>query len=154
VIRQDDKKLPLAINKWGCYFMSVIYLCGVKRGKEFDAVEIEAIYRAALTTGIVGKEKFIDGILIDGCYVMDPVSLFELCGVRLSSVRKENAQYVARPGEYEIQHWRREADTPNGYTNAAHDHFVAAINGKIAYDGLGASNTCKFGKLVSKRIFK
>lgn len=154
MIRQDDKSLPKAINNWGCYFMSVIFLAGKKLGKVFDAIEIESIYRSAMMTGIIGNENYKDGVLIDGCYINDPVALFQLCGVAVGSVRRDTANYKATVNELEIQHWRRDANTPRGYTNAAHDHFVAAIDGKIAYDGLGASNTCRLGYLKSKRIFK
>lgn len=126
----------------------------VKAGKAEDPVEVEAIYHSAVMTGIVGKEVWKDGVLVDGCFVQDPVALFNLCGVRVGSVAKLGADYKAKPEEIEIQLWHRDADTPKGMKNAAHDHFVLADAGKVVYDGLGQSNTVRYGFLKSKRIFK
>lgn len=134
--------------------MSILYLSGVKKGKVYEADEIDAIYKSAVQTGIIGKEVWKDGVLIDGCYINDPVALFGLCGVGVSTVTKAVASYKAKPDELEIQLWHRDANTPKGTQNAAHDHFVVAENGMVTYDGLGRSNTCKYGYLKSKRIFK
>jgi hypothetical protein len=160
MIRQDDPKLPLAVNKWGCYFTAIVFHSGVKRGKEFATDEIEAIYKSAMATGIIGKEVFKDGVLIDGCFINDPVALFNLCGVRVQLVRRADAGAVSGPGEIEISHFHRDANTPRGMNNSSHDHFVATRYNtetkltEVIYDGLGKSNTVRYGFLKSKRIFK
>lgn len=150
MLRQDDKMMPDAVKHWGCYFMSVLYLAEKKRGKVFHADEIISIYRSCLQTGIIDKEVYKDGVLIDGCFVTDPISLFDVAGVRVSSVVKMDAKYKAGPGEYELLCYHRPATA----TNREHTHFVAGIDGKVAFDPLGQSNTVKYGYLKSKRIFK
>ena len=150
MIRQNDTLMPEAVKNWGCYFMSVLYLAEEKRKRPFYADEIISIYKSCLTTGIIDKEVFKDGQLIDGCYVLDPVSLFHVAGVRVSSVVKVDAGYKAGPGEYEILCYHR----PASATNREHTHFVAGLDGKVAFDPLGNSNTVKYGYLKSKRIFK
>lgn len=145
MILQSDPRLPKAINNWGCYFMSVLSYSG----KEYIPEEIEAIYKSAMATGIIGKEVYTNGVLTDGCFVNDPVALFNLVGVKVKTVIKMDANYRSKPNEKEIQHWHRDADTPKGQGNSVHDHFVTPT-----YDGLGKSNTCKYGYLKSKRIFK
>jgi len=150
VIRQNDTAMPEAIKNWGCYFMSVLYHAEKKRGKPFDADEIISIYRACMTTGVIGKEEYKDGRLVDGCFINDPVSLFHVAGVRVSSVIKMDASYKAQQGELELLCWHRPATS----MNAEHTHFVAGENGQVAFDPLGKSMTVKLGYLKSKRIFK
>lgn len=154
MIRQDDNALPKAINNWGCYFMAILYHAGLRKNKEFGADEIEAIYKSAMATGIIGKEVYKDGVLIDGCYINDPTALFSLCGVGVTTVKKTEADYQCVTGELEISHFKRLANTPAGMNNSAHDHFVATSDGKVIYDGLGNSNTVRYGFLKSKRVFK
>ena len=153
MIRQTDNKLPLAINKWGCYFMSILYHSGRKNGKNYGSDEIMAIYRAAIMTGIISKEVYDNGVLVDGCTVQDPVSLFALCGVTRKSVENVNFDHVANPGEIEILVFHRDADIPKGSGNDAHTHFVAGQDGLVLWDPIQNSNTVKYGNIVSKRIF-
>jgi len=142
--------LPEAIQKWGCYFMSVLYHAETERMKPFYADEIISIYRACIATGVIGKEVFTNGVLTDGCFVNDPISLFQVAGVRVSSVVKMDAKYVALPREIELLCFYR----PAGVNNAEHTHFVPGIDGKPCWDSIQDSNTVKLGYLKSKRIFK
>lgn len=153
MIFQTDTKLPKAVNLWGCYFMSCIYIASAKNKKTFDVAEIEAIYKACIQTGILSKEVYKDGVLVDGCTVQDPISLFHILGVSVGTVVKTDANYKPGSTEHEIRHYHRDADTPKGMANKPHDHFVAVINGKIV-DPIENSNTVKYGYLKSKRIFK
>jgi len=150
MLRQTDKQLPEAIQKWGCYFMSVLYHAETKRMKPFWADEIISIYKACMATGVIGKEVFKDGKLIDGCFVNDPISLLSIAGVRVSSVLKMDAKYKAGAGELELLCYHR----PAGPNNAEHTHFVPGIDGKPCWDPIQDSNTVKYGYLKSKRIFK
>lgn len=151
MLRQTDKMLPDAIHNWGCYFMSVLYHAEVRRKKMFQADEVLSVYKSAMATGIVGKEVYDkDGTLTDGCFVNDPVALFNLCGVPVKSIVKMDAKYKAQPGEYEILCYFR----PAGATNKEHTHFVPGYNGTPAWDPIDNSNTVRFGYIKSKRIFK
>lgn len=150
MLRQTDKMLPEAINKWGCYFMSVLWHAEQKRQKMFHADEIISIYRACMTTGVIGKEVYKDGVLVDGCFVNDPISLFQVAGVRVASVIKMDAKYKAGKDELELLCFHR----PDGPSNKEHTHFVAGKDGKVIWDPIDNSNTVRFGYLKSKRIFK
>ncbi len=145
MIRQDDVAFPQEIRDFGCYFMSCMYLAGVKNKKEYDIDEIIAVYRAARLTGIIGPE----------CFVNDPVSLMRVLGIRVQTVLKVDASTACPDGAYEILQFHRDADTPAGMNNAPHDHFVAGDGkGNVANDSLGQSNTVKYGAVKSKRILK
>ena len=145
MIYQIHPDLPKEIHDFGCYFMSVLFLAEEKTSKYIDQDEALAIFRAAKQTGIIG----------DDCYVKDPVSLFRLAGVRISSVVKASKEIVPGPGGFELLHFHRNADTPDGMKNLAHDHFVAGDgNGNVAFDPMGRSNTVKYGFLENKRIYK
>jgi len=154
MLRQTDKLLPEAIQRWGCYFMSVLYHAELRRKKTFYADEIISIYRACLTTGVIGKEVYKDDVLVDGCFVNDPVSLFQIAGVRVGSVIKMDAKYKAAPRELELLCYHRPANTPSGINNAEHTHFIPGRDGKPIWDPIENSNTVKYGYLKSKRIFK
>ena len=154
MLRQTDKLLPEAIQKWGCYFMSVLWHAETKRKNPFLLDEIISIYRACITSGIIGKEVYTDGVLTDGCFVNDPVSLFHVAGVRVSSVVKMDSKYVAGNGEYELLCYYRPTNTPKGMNNVEHTHFVPGRDGKPIWDPIENSNTVKYGYVKSKRIFK
>ena len=150
MLRQTDNQLPEAIQKWGCYFMSVLYHAELKRKKLFLADEIISIYRACMTTGVIGKEVYKDGVLVDGCFVNDPISLFQVAGVRVSSVIKMDAGYKTGKDEIEILCFHRPANTPSGMNNSEHTHFIP----DRAWDPIHNSNTVKYGYLKSKRVFR
>lgn len=155
MIKQNNPMMPKAIQIWGCYFCSVLYLAEVKRQKFFQVDEAIAIYKSAMATGIVGKEVFDkDGNLIDGCFVNDPVSLFALCGVEVGTVTRTGPEYKCAKGEHEILCYHRPANTPSGMGNKEHTHFVAGYNGGVSFDPLGDSNTVRHGYLKSKRVFR
>ena len=151
MLRQTDKMMPEAIQKWGCYFMSVLWHCEQKRQKMFLADEIISIYRACMTTGVIDKEVFDkDGKLVDGCLVNDPISLFQVAGVRVGSVIKMDAKYKTGKDEIEILCFHRPKNTPAGMNNSEHTHFIPSME----WDPIQNSNTVKYGYLKSKRIFK
>lgn len=145
MILQTHKELPGDVNTWGCYFMSLLYHAEKKTGKLFDVDKVISIYRACKTTGILGEE----------CFVIDPVSLLAVAGVGVSTVTRVDAVTNPTQGGFEVLHFHRDADTPVGMGNSAHDHFVAGDGtGHVAFDPLGMSNTVRYGFLKSRRIFK
>lgn len=152
---QNDPSFPEAIRRWGCYFFSILCQAEIKRGKAFPKEEILAIYKAAMQTGIIDRERVAkDGTLTDGCTVLDPVALFTLAGVRVHSVAKSDPVVPCPADGIEILVYRREANTPAGAQNASHTHFVAGDgSGGIRFDPLGKSLTVKYGSLQGKRIF-
>ena len=109
-----------------------------------DVDRVMAIYTAAKQTGVIGDE----------CFVNDPISLLAIAGVHVDTVLKVDANTLPSDRGLELLHFRRDADTPRGMGNSAHDHFVAGDGkGNVAFDPLGDSNTVKYGYLKDKRIF-
>ena len=153
---QTDRHFSEAINRFGCYFLSILCQAEIRRNRAFTKDDIISIFISAKNTGIVSKERYSETnptVLVDGCFVSDPVSIFTLAGIRIQSIKKEDANYVAKENEIEILQYYRPANFPNGQTNSEHYHFVASKNGKVIFDPLGQSNAVKFGYVKSKRIF-
>ncbi len=144
MILQTDPGLPEEIHTFGCYFCSCLYHAERLTGREMDVDRVMAIFTAARASGI----------LLEECYVNDPVSLMAVAGVNVRAVVKAGKLELPSERGFEVLHFRREKDTPAGMGNGAHDHFVAGDgHGKVAFDPLGLSNTVKYGYLKDKRIF-
>ena len=153
--RQDDSSFPPALVKFGCYYTSILWHAEQLRCKMISRDEYLDIYRAAMMTGIISKEKVENGVLVDGCTVLDPLALFDLAGYsKFRSVSKSPPGELPPPKGIEILVFHRDADFPKGMGNKPHTHFVAGNGkGQVAFDPLGQSNTVKHGFLQSKRIF-
>ena len=144
MILQTDPELNEEIATFGCYFCSCLYHAERLTGHAMDSTRVLAIFTAAKQTGII----------LEDCFVNDPISLLSLAGVNVSTVLKVDKTTNPSDHGFELLHFHRDADTPTGMGNAVHDHFVAGDGtGKVAFDSLGLSNTVKYGYLEDKRIF-
>jgi len=144
MILQTDPGLPDEVHTFGCYFTSVLYHAEVRTGLVFDVDRVLSIFTAAKKVGI----------LVEECYVQDPVGLATLAGILVQSVEKADINAIPDIRGFELLHFHRAADTPAGMDNAMHDHFVAGDgHGKVAFDPLGKSFTVQYGYLQNKRIF-
>lgn len=151
---QTDKELGPFINKWGCFFISILYHVEKQTGKEFSCDEILAIYREAIVRGYVQKELAdAQGRPLDGCDVYDPKSVFLLAGGYCKGFYKAPRDFVPASNEVEILCLAR-ADH-KGF------HFVAGnkntktgkLADEIAFDPIkGGSLTAKLGWIDSKRV--
>ena len=120
----------------GCYFLSIVYLCEKKTGKQIDVI---ALYDKALSSGWIESD----------CFVAKPAELcaYLLGGNAKVSVRHEATSYKPKANEMEITRYESKA------TGTTFAHFVVTKDGAVVYDPYGSSSTVKNGKPVSKRIF-
>ena len=118
-----------SIGEDGCYALCIIELG--RRGRlDRDCVDIieQAIQMKALRQDM---------------FVLDPALLLSLAGGGQWTVRIESATYVPLSTEMSVEYWKYTASDGTVY-----GHFILPD-----WDSLGESNTRKYGKCVSKRIF-
>lgn len=129
--KESRQRLMKTLGEYGCYFLSLVRMAEGITQKRIDAVDV---YLDAL------EKKWTDGEVT----MLDPSAILDyMTGIKFS-VRKENADYQAKDGEYEVLL----------YTNGAYNHFVLGDgNGGTAYDPLGDSRTAASGRITGKRIF-
>lgn len=132
MILQTDSRLKRDIQRYGCYFLSILYLVNKYTGYELDCNKINTLYDNLLELGYIK----------DNCYIVNPTAIFKHLGLNATYTdRHEPPDYYTGANELEILCFQR-----SGYR-----HFMVGINGEIAYDPMGNS---KGGYLLSKRIFK
>ncbi len=132
MILQTDSRLSDSINKYGCYFMSILFLANKHAGFELDSQSINALQGALKSNGHMG----------DNCYIKDPTAIFRYVGMKAEYTGvHESFDYVCGKDEIEILCYQR-----TGYR-----HFMVGNKGIVAYDPMGNSSG---GHLISKRIFK
>jgi len=137
MILQTDARLNRAINKYGCYFFSILFL-GVKHTRyALDCGEILDLYLVAIDNGYMDEDLYIE----------DPDGIFSMMNlVTRYSGKHESNFYECKKDEIEILRYIH----PEGY-----GHFVAGDGeGHIAFDPMGMSQAVKHGYMASKRIFK
>lgn len=142
---QENQNNHTMIRRYGCYLLSIIWLCAKERRCPQNSDEINQFYRDLMNNGM--KD------IADDCTVEDPAAVFKMLGVKVEQVRTP-AGGIAMPvtdivtNGFEIlcYNWPEK-----GFT-----HFCAGDgNGNLVYDPIHrGSNTVKNGKLVSKRLFR
>lgn len=138
MILQIDQRLRVPINKYGCYFMSLLFLINKYTNLALSAAWINGrIYTGAMQKG------FMDA----NCYMIDPTGFCKWLGWDATYTGKhEPPGYVCKPGEVEILRYEHQKYGA---------HFVVGDgNGGVAYDPYGVSLSVKEGELKSKRIFR
>lgn len=137
MLLQTDERFPQRIRDYGCYFMALLYFGEQNRGTQYDIDEVIAILHRAQEANWINYDM----------YVKRPADILRAVGLNISDRPAwRSALHKAQPNELEILYYKR--DQPS------HEHFVAAKNGVVVYDPMGESQTVKFGRLVSKRIFE
>lgn len=142
MILQTYHKFNTKINKYGCYFLSLVYLASQKAKVTFDVDDIKLFY-----------ERFVDeDLMTDTCYVKQPGKMLREMGLNVDYDGKCEAHVPACRGQYEILCFRR--SYINNGKAVSYKHFVVGDGfGHVAYDPMGVSNAVKHGHLESKRIF-
>ena len=145
MIDQESQALYPEIQHYGCYLLSIIYLASKRpeyKGPKVDnPASINLFYDSLLSNGHPD--------IASDCTVDDPEKVFDACGLKVKQRKKTNGSVAMPTSEvaaFEIlcYHWPEK----NFY------HFMPGSNGQIIYDPIHrGSNTAKFGKLVSKRLF-
>ena len=134
MILQTDKRLNGQINKYGCYFMSILFLVNKHIGLQLSTVSIISVYNQAVKLGIIESN----------CFVNDPDKLFNNLGMNVKYTQAhEPPKRKCVEGEIEILCLQY----------PTYNHFVVGDgNGNIAYNPMGITAPNYY--LKSKRIFK
>lgn len=142
MILQTDTYLRPMIQKYGCYFMSLLFLINKYTGKTFGRNVINNFYEFAILNNWMDKD----------CFIRKPIDILRHLGYNRTQIKVEGPEYVCRPGEVEILCFERtymKDGKPKVYT-----HFTCGSGGGVVtYDPMGVSNAVKYGKLKSKRVF-
>lgn len=165
MLYQTNPKFGLYLNRWGCYFFSLLQKVTCHGGVEISEAQALTIYTKSMTAGAISLEIHDDPTTkqdeTDGVTILQPAVVFNIAAsevgaqCRCRGVRKEPADVLPGPGEDEILELRKH-DRPG-------QHFVAGtgVNPKpgrpwqdeIEFDPIeGGSNSAKIGYIASKRI--
>lgn len=142
MVLQIADRLREEIREYGCYFMSLLYL-------------INHMTNMTLTTGRINalRRLFISqGWMDENCFILDPVAILGWAGINANIVTENGTHklppsYQIGPGEYEILEFKRPGEM---------SHFVVGpYDGRrVGYDPYGDSESVRYGKLISKRVFR
>lgn len=137
MILQRDKRLNRQINKYGCYFMSLLFLGNKRSNYALSVDKIEELYDFFV------MEDYMD----EECFIKRPVEILQFLGHPAKSVAyTENMTMTADDG---ILHFERVVGRGRIIS-----HFVAGDGHcHVAYDPWGVSKTVAEGELRSRRIF-
>jgi hypothetical protein len=123
----------------GCYALDIMKLAERITSAKFDPLEQ---LRNCINRGLIYyNEK--DQNDNKNFFVEDPAGILVLLTGRKWEVTKEEPGYVPRPGEYIVERWERSK------TGAVIGHFRLPD-----WDSLADSQTVKYGKRVSLRVFR
>jgi len=127
------------IGESACYALDIIKIAETYSRREFDPL-------LALQRGIdLGYIKYdpINPNSNDNFYVEEPASFLGLLTGELWSVTKEPADYKWGHDEFVVERWER----TKGQVTISHFRLPS-------WDSLFNSQTVKFGKLASLRVFR
>ena len=139
MILQTDDRLNKSINKYGCYFMSIVFLVNKHTGLKLSIPIIERLYRECCELGYIedsNKRK---------AFIWNAEAVFKHLGLEVKyNDRHDPANYVCHTEEIEIlcirvgENWTKHFVVGDGY-------------GHVAFDPMGISD---IRKLDSNRVFK
>lgn len=146
MIYQTDDEFEPDIQHYGCYFLSLMWqlnrLFGVP---ELTHKVIELIYATeqhcdANNNGVTDMNP--------EAFIADPQGVVDyVVPGKVRFIGAFSAPYAITPKQFEIQRWYN--------PNTKFYHFVAAINGVVAYDPIeGGSRTVREGHLDATRIYE
>jgi hypothetical protein len=122
-----------------CYALDILEIAERETGREINP--IDALYRGIDRGYIYYNEK--DPNDNDNFYVRDPPSLLAMLTGGRWTVEKAGPNLIPGPKEYVVDQWERIK------TGSVISHFRLPD-----WESLQDSMTVKFGKIVSKRLFK
>lgn len=144
MILQTDKRLNVDINKYGCYFMGLLFIASKYACVSFSPTNIEDTYYKAVDENWLGSD----------CYVKNPAEILRYFGLEVDHVRKEAGDlYESGWKETEIMQFLRSYKSGTGIKSYYH-FVVGAGENRIAYDPMGISNAVRYGHIESKRIVR
>ena len=140
MILQTDPLLKPKIQKFGCYFLSILFWVNRMTGRGFNQKAINDLY-----------DLLPDIWLGRDCYVKSPLDIFKFLRFNVTRIKKEWPNYECDPGEIEVLCFER--TYTKGGRKKTYNHFTCGDGGVVTYDPAGRSNAVRHGKLQSKRIF-
>lgn len=134
MILQTDNRLPKLVNRYGCYFMSLLFLANKYTGFKLSTTVIVKLYNNFIEMGYMDKN----------CYIQNPDRILSNLGLNgVYAQRHDPPKYKCKHDEIEILCLQYPTYT----------HFVVGDGlGHIAYNPMGITAPNYF--LKSKRIFK
>jgi len=142
VILQTDRRLSQPINRYGCYYMAVMFLSNKHAGSEITIDSLLTTY----------DDLVANGSMSERCFITRPNDIFAAAGLRVEfKERHDPPGYELASDEIEVLLYTY----PRGSGGGIWKHFVAGTgNGEVAYDPWGVSVTATKGRLNSKRVFR
>ena len=146
---QTDGKLQHYINKYGCFFMCMIYWLAYKKdNRELSYEQLNTLWNDAIKNGIISGDLNHDGDMDDSneLLILDKDKLLSLAGIKLKYIGSYMAHdYVKKEGQFYIGEFYNE--------RTKFTHFIAVDeNLKIVYDPIQDSVTGREGKIQTVRI--
>lgn len=137
MILQRDKRLNENIQKYGCYFMSLLFLANKFKNYLLSAQKIEELYDFFVL------EHWMD----EDCFVKKPKEIMNFLGMKTKKVIKSFDLVSKAP--YELLYFQR-----TKASGRIVPHFTAGDGlCNVTYDPWGTSRTVAEGTLVSRRLF-
>jgi uncharacterized protein (DUF1330 family) len=145
VILQRDENLPESFHRKGCYEMSLLFLVNKLANVSMSPPRIKVFDKMFTAKNWVQNDEQYQH------YIRDPEAIFGHFGIEAKMLVKGGTHhiepsYAGSPNEVEILFFKRPGQI---------GHFVVGDgHGHVAYDPYGVSNSVKFGRLESKRVFR
>lgn len=146
---QTDLQLIGYINKYGCFFMSMIYWISLKKGKELDYDFLNTVWMNAISKGIISGDENKDGDMDDSneLLILDKNRLLALAGLDVKYIGSFSpTAIVKKPNVFLIGEFYNE--------RTKFTHFAVIDDSlKCIYDPIKDSVTVREGKIKSVRVF-
>lgn len=161
MIYQTDRALGAYINKWGCFFISILRLVEKNSGHSFTAHDVLKIYENSMRHELLSREiANADGTPKDGCTVLEHRGIYnmtaEMYGLRTRCLNyyKMGAGYKKESSEDEILELKR-SDIKGSHFVTGNGSFGVPIISRIDFDPIaGGSITAQRGWIESIRILQ
>ena len=146
-IKQNDSRLLIVIQKYGCYFLCLAHASPVIYSGEEGIKILNGIWAKATELGIISGDINHDGDCDDTgeAEIQNASALAKLLGLNVRYDGTHHSADEAIPSGVKIiigQYWFKGG------------HFVLINKSKkVTFDSLGKSNTVKNGHLKSMRYF-
>jgi len=139
MILQTDERLNESINKYGCYFMSILFLANKFKGVKLSTVSILRYWRECIDKGYMLENDELHS------FIVSAEKIFLHLGLKVKYTNKHEAS--------DRNCSKQEIEILCLQNNRGLKHFVVGDGkGHIAYNPMGRDNPTY--SVRSKRIFK